>query len=89
MPKLSQVLKNLFLLLKCIWNDFVYAYGTICVVHNTQNIQSPISAFCGHYCVFYCLFKHLHYDMSSILNCYTSDIALNDAIVHKFVCHNL
>lgn len=55
---------------------------------NKQQIQSSISAFCGHYCVFYCLFKYLHYDMSSILNCFSKDTALNDAIVHKFVCHN-
>ena len=56
---------------------------------NEKQIQSSISSFCGHYCVFYCLFKYLHYDLDSILNCFTDDTALNDAIVHKFVCHNL
>lgn len=56
---------------------------------NEQKLQSVISSFCGHYCVFYCLFKYLGYDMNSILNCFSDDTALNDLLVHNFVCQNL
>jgi len=56
---------------------------------NQEQLQSVISAFCGHYCIFYCLFKVLDYSLDSILNCFSNDTALNDSIVHKFVCENL
>ena len=56
---------------------------------NTMRLQSVLSSFCGHYCVFYCLFKYLGYNLKSILDCFSDDTTLNDAIVHKFVCQNL
>ena len=56
---------------------------------NAMQTQSVLSKFCGHYCVFYCLFKCLNYSLTDILNCFTSDTALNDFIVHEFVCNNL
>lgn len=56
---------------------------------NSKRLQSVLSGFCGHYCVFYCLYKRLNYSMTSILNCFTDDTALNDWIVHKFVCDGL
>ena len=58
-------------------------------VYNREQLQSALSRFCGHYCVFYCLFKRLNYSMNSIVNCFTKDTALNDFIVHTFVCENL
>ena len=54
-----------------------------------KQTQSALTKFCGHYCVFYCLFKCLDYTLDEILNCFTSDTALNDFMVHKFVCDNL
>ena len=56
---------------------------------NNEQLQSVLSAFCGHYCVFYCLFKYLGYSMRTILNCFSNDTALNDFMVHKFVCDHL
>lgn len=56
---------------------------------NDKQLQSVISRFCGHYCVFYSLFKRLGYSMADILNCFTSDTGLNDLMVHKFVCDSL
>ena len=56
---------------------------------NVMQTQSVLSKFCGHYCVFYCLFKCLDYSLSDILNCFSSDTALNDLMVHKFVCNKL
>ena len=56
---------------------------------NTVRLQSVISSFCGHYCVFYCLLKHSRHDLPSILNYFTDDTALNDAMVHMWICHYL
>jgi len=56
---------------------------------SARALQSVLSSFCGHYCVFYCLFKCLNYDIVSISNVFSSDTALNDYIVHKFVCDGL
>ena len=63
-----------------------YCRSFVC---NREQLQSALSRFCGHYCVFYCLFKRLNYSLNSIVNCFTNDTALNDFIVHKFVCENL
>ena len=52
---------------------------------NSQ-IQSVISSFCAQYCIFYCLYKSLNYSLKDILKCFSNDTALNDWIVHKFVC---
>ena len=56
---------------------------------NDKTLQSVISKFCGHYCVFYCLFKCMYYDIVAITDAFTSDTALNDYLVHKFVCDML
>ena len=56
---------------------------------NDKSLQSVISSFCGHYCVFYSLFKCLNYDIVAITNVFTNDTALNDYIVHTFVCDML
>lgn len=58
-------------------------------ITNERQLQSVLSSVCGQYCVFYCLFKYLRYDMDSISRCFTNDTALNDFIVHQFVCFNL
>ena len=58
-------------------------------IRNELQMQSAISRFCGHYCVFYCLFKMMNYNMQSIVDCFSNDTMLNDTVVHKFVCENL
>lgn len=58
-------------------------------VSNDRQLQSVLTRFCGHYCVFYCLYKMLGYSLNSIVNCFSDDTMLNDTIVHAFVCENL
>ena len=62
---------------------------SVSYIRNREQLQSSISRFCGHYCVFYCLFKRLNYSMKDIVNCFSNDTSLNDFIAHKFVCENL
>ena len=55
---------------------------------NRRQLQSVISRFCGHYCIYYCLLRSRGVDMSKIVNSLTSDTGLNDVLVHRFACRN-
>lgn len=58
-------------------------------IFNDFKIQSVISHFCGHYCVMYCTLRCLDFSMRQIVCSFTDDTALNDSIVHKFVCEKI
>ena len=53
---------------------------------NERQLQSVISSFCGHYCIFFSLYRSRGVDLRSIVKLFTKDTGLNDSIVHKFVC---
>jgi len=56
-------------------------------IHNEKRLQSVMSRLCGHYCIFYSLFKCLDYSMKDITNSFVeNDTTLNDYMVHRFVC---
>ena len=56
---------------------------------NGRQLQSIISRFCGHYCIMYCVYRNNERDLNQMLKCFTNDTALNDYLVHKFVCKML
>jgi hypothetical protein len=58
-------------------------------VYNERQLQSVASYFCGQYCIFYCLYKSIGYDMNFIRSCFTRDTGFNDSLVHTFVCRML
>ena len=51
---------------------------------NRRQLQSVISKFCGHYCIYYCMLRSR--GMPKIVNSFTADTGLNDVLVHGFVC---
>ena len=53
---------------------------------NERQLQSVISRFCGHYCIYYCMLSSRGIDMPKIVSSFTTDTALNDVLVHGFVC---
>jgi len=53
---------------------------------NERQLQSVISRFCGHYCIYYCLLRSRGVDMPKIVSSFTSDTGFNDVIVHALVC---
>ena len=57
--------------------------------YNEMQLQSASSYFCGQYCIFYCLYKSIGYDIKSITSLFSGDTGLNDSIVHAFVCNML
>ena len=53
---------------------------------NRNQIQSIISRFCGHYCVWYCIMKSRDVTLNELLSAMSNDTGLNDYLVHRFVC---
>jgi len=53
---------------------------------NDRQLQSVVSKFCGHYCIYFCILRCSGIDMHKIVRSFSSDTGLNDALVHAFVC---
>ena len=56
-------------------------------IWNEKQLQSVISKFCGHCCIFYCLYRCRGVDVRKSAKMFTKDSSLNDSIVHNFVCN--
>ena len=55
-------------------------------IRNERQIQKVISTFCGHYCIFYCLYRSRGLDVRKIVRMFTKDTSLNDLIAHNVAC---
>ena len=55
-------------------------------IWNEKQLQSVISKLCGHYCIFYYLYRCRGVDVRKVAKMFTKDTSLNDSIVHHFVC---
>jgi len=53
---------------------------------NDRQLQSVVSKFCGHYCIYFCIARSNGIDMRKIVRKLTSDTGLNDMLVHAYVC---
>jgi len=53
---------------------------------NDKQLQSIVSKFCGHYCIYFCIRRSRGMDMRKIVRSFTSDTGFNDALVHAYVC---
>ena len=53
---------------------------------NDRQLQSVVSKFCGHYCIYICIARSNGIDMRKIVRKLTSDTGLNDMLVHAYVC---
>jgi hypothetical protein len=52
--------------------------------YTDNQIQSIISRFCGHYCLFYSLHVARGYNINAVCNSFSRDTALNDYLIHSF-----
>ena len=57
--------------------------------YNPKQLQSVVSRFCGHYCIFYGSYRSIGFDVRSIVSMFTRDYGLNDVMAHSFVCRRL
>jgi hypothetical protein len=53
---------------------------------NDRQLQSIVSRFCGHYCIYFCMLRSRDVDLRRIVSSFTSDTGFNDVLVHAFVC---
>ena len=67
------------------FNDFMDKHCERWIFNNRQ-IQNITSAFCGHHCIFYCMYRSLGFDMNTIVSKFSNNTAINDHLVHVFVC---
>lgn len=56
------------------------------VAFNERQIQSVMSAFCGHYVVLFCVHRSIGYDVNKFVGLFTSDYCFNDFLAHRMVC---
>ena len=56
--------------------------------YNDRQLQSVISSYCGHYVCYFGYRRCRGMDMNAMINLFGNDTALNDYLVHKFVCRN-
>ena len=53
---------------------------------NNKRLQSLISKFCGHYCIWYCMMKNRNVSLYELIKTMPDDTGLNDYLVHRFAC---
>ena len=53
---------------------------------NKKRMQSIVSRFCGHYCIWYCIMKSRNVSLNELSNSMSDDTGLNDFLVHRFAC---
>ena len=53
---------------------------------NKKQLQSLVSRFCGHYCIWYCMMKFRKVALTVLVNAMSNDTGLNDFLVHRFAC---
>ncbi len=56
---------------------------------NARQLQSVVSNFCGHYCIYYCLLRSRGITMNEIVASFSNDTGFNDSMMHAFICRNL
>jgi len=55
---------------------------------NERQLQSVISKLCGHYCIYCCICRSRNTELRrKIVRSFTNDTALNDVLIHGFVCN--
>jgi hypothetical protein len=53
---------------------------------NRKQMQSLVSRFCGHYCIWYCMNKFRSVSLNELVHVISNDTGLNDFLIHRFAC---
>ena len=54
-------------------------------IYNRKTLQVLFSAVCGHYCVYYILFRSRGFPMHAIISHFLSNLTQNDQKVARFI----
>ena len=52
---------------------------------NTVTLQSIYSKVCGHYCLYFALYRSRRISMSTIVHLFSQDTSKNDSLVKRFI----
>ena len=52
---------------------------------NTVTLQSIYSKVCGHYCLYFALYRSRHISMSAIVHRFSKNTSKNDSLVKRFI----
>ena len=63
--------------------DIYSLAGCIC---NRKTLQALFSNVCGHYCVYYILFRYRGVPLHPIVSDFTSNLTENDRFISRFIC---
>lgn len=55
-------------------------------IYNRKTLQSLFSSVCGHYCVYFILFRCRGIPLHAITSSFTSNLTENDRTVSQFIC---
>jgi len=56
--------------------------------YNSRQIQSVVSSFCGHYCIYFCMLRSRGLTMNEIVTSFSSDTGFNDCMVVRDMGYN-
>ena len=70
---------------KLVFERYMNKYCTAWTF-NKKQMQSLVSRFCRHYCIWYCMIKFRRVALDALVNAMSNDTGLNDFLVHRFVC---
>ena len=65
---------------------YMDAYSLAGWIYNRKTLQALFSNVCGHYCVYYILFRCRGVPMHTIVSDFTSNLTGNNSSISRFIC---
>ena len=70
------------------FKSYMDAYSLSGWIYNRKTLQAYFSSFCGHYCVYFVLFRYRGVPLHAIVSDFTSNLTENDRSISRFI-HNV
>ena len=70
---------------KCVFKGYMDIHCNTWTF-NKKQMQSLVSKFCGHYCIWYSVLKFRKATLNHLVRLMSKDTSLNDFLVYRFAC---
>ena len=67
------------------FESYMDAYSLSGWIYNRKTLQAYFSSFCGHYCVYFILFRCRSVPLDVIVSDFTSNLTENDRFISRFI----